>query len=216
LETAITKRFSDRWQAAATYTLSGTWNYYPEPINPGCVGPINGLTMTCDKYFKVQPDLGGEYGLRGAGGVYTVSEPDQRHRLVVNGLYELPGGFQLSGLYFYSSGVRQANTYGQDLRGVVPPFGVAEYGFGRLRSDGTVSPRNSVLNDPIHRVDLRVQWRLKAGRTNIMPLVEVFNLFDNTNFTRSWVELNPFYGKPIGQTIGSGYRVVQLGFRTTF
>jgi hypothetical protein len=212
LETAFTKRFSDRWQAALTYTLSGTWNYYPEPINPGCNGPINGLTMTCDTYFRVQPDLGGEYGLRGAGGIQTVTEPDQRHRLVMNGLYEIPGGFQVSGLYLYSSGVRQPTIYGFDVRDV----GLAEYGGGRLRRDGTVIPRNSVVDDPIHRVDLRVQWQVRAGRTSFMPLVEVFNLFNSTNFIRNWTELNPFYGRPVGQTVGSGFRVVQLGVRTTF
>jgi hypothetical protein len=212
LETAFTKRLSDRWQGSVTYTLAGTWNYYPEPINPGCVGPINGLTMTCDTYFKVLPDLGGEYGLRGTGGIQTVTEPDQRHRLVLNGMYELPRDIQVSGLYLYSSGIRQQVTYGVDLRDV----GLSEYGAGRLRRDGTVIPRNSVLHDPIHRVDVRVQWRLRAGRTSITPLVEVFNLFDSTNFTRNWVELNPRYGTPIGQTAGNGYRVVQLGFRTTF
>ena len=212
LETAITKRFSDRWQAALTYTLSGTYNYYPEPINPGCVGPVNGLTMTCDVYFRVPQDLGGVYGLRGAGGVQTMGEPDQRHRFVFNGVYELPGGFQLSGLYLYSSGVRQQTTYGRDLRDV----GLAEYGGGRLRADGTIIDRNSVTDDPIHRIDLRFQWRLKVGRASIMPLAEVFNLFNSENFTRNWTELNPFYGQPTGQTVGSGYRVVQLGFRTQF
>jgi hypothetical protein len=212
LETAVTKRFSDRWQAAVTYTLAGTYNYYPEPINPGCVGPVNGLTMTCDTYFKVKPDLGGEYGLRGAGGVQTMGEPDQRHRLVLNGVYELRGGFQVSGLYLYTSGVRQQTTFGRDLR----DFGASEYGGGRLRTDGTVIPRNSVVDDPIHRIDLRLQWRLKVGRASIMPLAEVFNLFNSDNFTRNWSQLNPFYGKATGQTVGSGYRVVQLGFRTTF
>lgn len=213
LETSFTKRFTDRWQASVTYTLAGTWDYYPEPINPGCVGPINGLTMTCDTYFKVQPDLGGAYSLKGAGGRQTVTEPDQRHRMVLNGIYQLSGGFQVSGLYLYSSGIRQQSTYGRDLRDV----GVdAEFGGGRLRADGTVIPRNSVLDDPIHRVDLRVQWRRRIGRASFEPLVEVFNLFNSTNFTRNWVELSPKYGKPIGQSLGSEYRTLQLGVRTTF
>jgi hypothetical protein len=212
LETAFTKRFSDHWQASLTYTLAGTWNYYPEPINPGCTGPINGLTMTCDSYFRVASDLGGEYGLRGGSAIQTVTEPDQRHRLVMNGMYEFPHGFQVSGLYLYSSGLRQATTFGVDLRDV----GLAEYGAGRLRRDGSVIPRNSAIDDPVHRVDLRFQWRVRAGRLTINPLAEIFNLFNSTNFTRNWVELNPQYGRPVGQASGNGYRVVQLGFRTTF
>ena len=212
LETAITKRFSDRWQGAVTYTLAGTWNYYPEPINPGCTGPISGLTMTCDTYFRVARDLGGEYGLRGTGGIQTVGEPDQRHRLVLNGMYEFPYSIQVSGLYLYSSGLRQQTTYGADLRDV----GLNEYGGGRLRRDGSIIDRNSVIDDPIHRVDVRLQWRVRAGRTSIMPLVEVFNLFNSTNFTRNWTELNPLYARPTGQSPGNGYRVIQLGFRSTF
>jgi len=210
LETAFTKRFGNNWQAGVTYTLAKTSNYYPEPINPGCAGPINGLTMTCDTYFKVAPDLGGEYGLRGAGGTQTLSEPDQRHRLVMNGVYEMFRRLQLSGLYLYSSGIRQPTTFGVDIRNT----GLAEYGGGRLRPDGTVIPRNSVVDDPIHRVDLRIQYKVQMGRTTFLPLVEVFNLFNSENFLRNWVETNPFYSKPIGQSVGSGYRVVQLGFRT--
>ena len=142
-----------------------------------------------------------------------MGEPDQRHRLVLNGVFELPRGFQVSGLYLYSSGIRQQTSYGVDLRNI---GGLAEFGAGRLRRDGTVIPRNSVVDDPIHRVDLRLQWRLRAGRVSVMPLVEVFNLFNNTNFTRNWTELNPQYGRPTGQSAGNGYRVVQLGVRTTF
>src|SRR2546425_8096678 len=168
--------------------------------------------MTCDTYFKVQPDLGGVYGLKGTGGTQIVSEPDQRHRMVLNGIYELPGGFQVSGLYLYSSGIRQQSTYGRDVRNT----GGAELGGDRLRADGTVIPRNSVVNDPIHRVDLRLQWRLRVGRASVEPLVEVFNLFNSTNFTRTWVELNPQYGQATGQSAGNVYRQVQLGFRTTF
>ena len=34
LQTQFTKRFSDRWQASATYTLSGLWNQDSLPV-PG-------------------------------------------------------------------------------------------------------------------------------------------------------------------------------------
>jgi hypothetical protein len=81
LEAGLTKRFSDRWQASATYTLSGSWNDSPPvPLIPGCAYPMNGLTMTCDKPLTVAVDLGGEYGL-GA----TINSLDQRHRAVFNG-----------------------------------------------------------------------------------------------------------------------------------
>ncbi len=57
--------------------------------------------------FAVAPDLGGEYGL---------ATSDQRHRAVFNGIWELPMGFQVSGLYFFGSGARFAPTSGGDRR----------------------------------------------------------------------------------------------------
>ena len=33
LQTGFTKRFSDRWQASATYTLSGLWNADTQPFS---------------------------------------------------------------------------------------------------------------------------------------------------------------------------------------
>ena len=128
LETSLTKRFRQNWQGTVSYTLRRT-RQVPNPINPGCEGPVNGQTFTCDTNFSVAPDLGNDYGFKGAGGVQTVTEPDQRHRLVLNGIYQLPYNFQVSGLYLYSSGIRQQITYGADVRNV----GLAEFGSGRLR-----------------------------------------------------------------------------------
>jgi hypothetical protein len=45
------------------------------------------------------------------GGWYTYSVADQRHRATVNGVWQLPHRFQLSGLYFYGSGMRFATAF---------------------------------------------------------------------------------------------------------
>jgi len=58
---SVTKRFSDRWQASATYGLG--WYYDGQP------NPRSGLDQVT---FDVPPPLGEDYSL-GAG--------DQRHRL---------------------------------------------------------------------------------------------------------------------------------------
>lgn len=208
LETEITKRFSDSWQASLTYTLGRSLDGYPIPINPGCVGPVNGLTMTCDVMFDVAKDLGGDYGPKGTGGIQSVTEPDQRHRLVINGIYELPGGGQLSGLYLFSSGIRQATGYGADLR----DRGLAEGGSGRLRPDGSVIPRNSEFNPAINRVDVRFQWRVRVGRGSFIPLIEVFNLFDNTNYNIQWSQSSVQFQMPRS----GDSRTVQVGFKSTF
>ena len=153
--------------------------------------------------FKVAPDLGGEY---------TLANTDQRHRAVFNGIWQLRYGFQLSGLYFFGSGQRLATTYGGDLR----QTGATG---GRLRPDGTVAPRNNLVGDPIHRVDLRVQRRFGLrGRAGVDGILEVFNLFNHANYG-SYVtaESNRNYGQPSSNTnVAYQPRMLQLGFRATF
>ncbi len=155
--------------------------------------------------FKVAPDLGGEY---------TLAAGDQRHRAVVNGIWQLKHGLQLSGLYFFGSGLRYGTAYGGDLRGV----GVA--GVGRLRPDGTLVPRNNFVGKPLHRVDFRAQQRIHiVGRGSIDGMFEVFNVFNHANYgSYTTVEaLGALYGQP-SQNSNVAYqpRMLQLGFRFAF
>lgn len=68
--------------------------------------PLSGIKQVS---FPVAPDFGGEYGL---------AVTDQRHRAVFNGIWLVGGGFQVSGVYFYGSGERQATSFGGDERGI--------------------------------------------------------------------------------------------------
>ena len=111
--------------------------------------------------FPVAPDMGNEYGL---------AVTDQRHRAVFNGIWEVGRGFQLSGLYFYGSGQRQEVTCGGDRRdqqGASPPARLCAPGVnvagGISVPGGTLVPRNNFVQDPIHRVDTRLQQRIPLG-----------------------------------------------------
>ena len=75
LQTAWTKRLSNRWQASATYTLSGMWDAEAPPLS--------GLNQVP---FPTAPDLGGEFTL----GVDRPAPPRgvQRH---LAGRPRLPG-----------------------------------------------------------------------------------------------------------------------------
>ncbi|MBI3049424.1 MAG: TonB-dependent receptor [Acidobacteria bacterium] len=194
LQTALTKRMSNRWQASATYTLSGLWDSTLPPLL---------LETTPAATFPLAQDVGEEY---------TLAATDQRHRAVVNGVWEAGYGLQLSGLYFFGSGQRFATTYGADLRNTGTTG-------GRLRPDGTIVPRNALVGKPIHRVDLRVQRRFALpGRAAIDGIFEVYNVFNHANFG-SWVgvETNRNYGKPEGNdNVAFRERMLQLGFRMTF
>ena len=149
------------------------------------------------------PDLGGEYSLAAS---------DQRHRAVFNGIWQAGFGFQLSGLYFFGSGQRLDTTYGGDLR-------LTGASGGRLRPNGTVVPRNSLVGEPLHRVDLRILRRFALrSRAGVDGIVEVFNAFNHANYG-SYVtqESAANYGRPTGNlNVAYQPRQLQLGFRFTF
>ena len=114
------------------------------------------------------------------GNSYSLGPNDQRHRAVFNGIWQVKGGLQLSGSYFYGSGMRQWSLYSGDLRQMSQGFETIGM---RLRPDGTIVPRADFVNAPIHRVDVRIQQRVPGtGRTKIDAMLEVFNLFDRANY----------------------------------
>ena len=187
LQTSFTKRLSNRWQAAATYTLSGLWDAESPPFSG--LAPVP---------FATAPDLGGEW---------SFSEADQRHRFVFNGIWEVGRGLQVSGLAYYGSGIRDEAFYGGDLRETGADFS------RRLRPNGTIVPRNSFIQPDEKRMDLRLQQRVPLGGGASVDLIaEVFNVFNANNFTLVQEEANPDYNEPAnGQ-----YRTMQFGFRVTF
>jgi hypothetical protein len=192
LQTALSKRFSNRWQASATYTLSGFWDAIGIP----------------DVAFPLAPDVGGEY---------TLAQTDQRHRAVFNGIWQVGRGLQVSGLYYFGSGARYSTSYGADLRsvGTSGSFGAPT----RLRPDGSIVPRNNFVGDPIHRVDMRLQQRIPLyGRVALDGIVEAFNLFNHANYGGyTTAEVSSAYGRP-NQNFRLAYqpRMLQLAFRLAF
>ena len=193
LQSAFTKRFSNRWQASATYTLSWLKNAIP--------APISGTRIV---EFAVPRDLGNEY---------TYAENDQRHRVVFNGIFQPGFGFQVSGVYFYGSGERGQITAGDLNRDL------GAWADERLREDGTIIPRNSFVGDPIHRLDVRLQQRIPlGGDIGVDGIFEVFNVFDRANYgSYDLDESSRTYLQPQqNPNLAYAPRTLQLGFRLTF
>ena len=193
LQSALTKRFSDRWQGSVTYTLGVLKNATPKP-----------MSGTRIVEFDVPGDLGDEY---------TLAENDQRHRLVFNGIWQPGFGFQVSGVYFYGSGERDQIGSGDVNRDI------GEWANDRYREDGTIIPRNTFVGDPIHRVDMRLQQRVPLpGRLALDGILEVFNLFDRANYG-SYVlneSARDFLQPAQNSNLAYAPRTLQLGFRLTF
>jgi len=231
-ENTFTKRFSNRWQANATYTLS--WFK-----DDGGIGAITGpyivtldpaadITTKLTKYTgTVAPDM---------GPLYQLAATDQRHRVTFNGIWDVGAGVQLSGLYFFGSGQRYGTSWGSDLRntgganyGILTPAGTTAASLaalcgcdvkGQVYNGEFLLDRAQLVGDPIHRIDMRLQKRISlGGRRNIDGIVEVFNLFNHANYGSYTTTFSNAvkYGKPSFNT-ATAYqpRIVQLGFHLAF
>jgi hypothetical protein len=118
-------------------------------------------------------------------------------------------------MYFFGSGTRRTTTYGGDLRNV----GGNSASQQRLRPDGTIVPRNGLVGDPIHRVDLRLQKKIGLGANrSIAGVIEVFNLLNHENYgSYTTQESSANYGRPsFNSNLAYQARMLQLGFRLAF
>ena len=207
LESSFTKRMNNRWQASASYSIS---RFKDSPGNPVFVSPDGTGVNWVPLGFAVAPDLGDDYGL---------AVTDQHHRATFNGIWDMGLGFQLSGLYFFGSGQRFTTNWGADLRSLGTTADQSQWGQGRLRPDGTIVPRNDLVGEPIHRIDMRLQKRFRlAGTMTADGMIEVFNVFNHVNYgSYTTSQSNPQYGLPsFNANVAYQPRIVQLGFRFAF
>jgi hypothetical protein len=113
----------------------------------------------------------------------------------------------VSGLHSLGAGIRQGNSYGGDLRNTGATFSA------RLRPDGSIVPRNSLIAPAQNRTDVRLQQRIKLhGRVAIDGIAEIFNIFNRPNYGIGVVENSPQYL----QNITAQTRTMQFGFRFVF
>ena len=153
--------------------------------------------------FPVANDIGNSWA-------YALG--DQRHRAVVNGIWDLPYNFQLTGLYFYGSGQQFGSSWGTDVRN-------SGNSFNRLRPNGTIVPRDNLVGEPVHRFDVRVLRGFPVHKSvKVEGTLEVFNLFNHANYgSYTTAESNASYGTPIQNTsLAYQPRMLQLGFRIGF
>jgi hypothetical protein len=172
-----------RYQFHAAYTLSKALNYANDDQIPFAYPPID------------PNDLHREYG---------PTPNDQRHRLVVSGVMELPFGFRASPIWTYASGVPMDILLGDGSGSRVPQLGRNVGGrqfhsgaelnayLTQLNAAGAVNgnlgtplplvDNNARFNDTFNSVDLRLSkdFRVREGMS-LEVLGEVFNLFNKTN-----------------------------------
>lgn len=109
---------------------------------------------------------------------------DQRHRLVVSGVYLLPASLQASAIVTAASGRPFTPLAGTDLNG---DGNGGAFPSDRARinplDESTSVGRNSETTEGQFNVDLRVSRRFKLGGSSAFEaILDVFNLFNTTNF----------------------------------
>jgi hypothetical protein len=202
LETSLTKRFSHHYQLAATYTFAALHDTQGDPCQ--IVKTQDGSPACTTITFKLKQDVGGEY---------TLAATDQRHRAVVNGIWEVGKGVQVSGVYFYGSGMRTGVSCS------CPARDTGSGGGTRRLNDGTFLARNSFVGSPLHRIDTRLQKRFPlGGRRSIDGIVELFNVFNHKNYGSYTTAVdNPAFGQPVyNNNVAYASRAAQMGFRIAF
>ncbi len=176
---SLERRFSNRYQIRASYTLSKTFNYANDDQIPFSNGPVNPGNLQLE---------------------YGPTPNDQRHRFTFAGLLTLPYEIKLAPIVTLASGVPmdilvpdgsqripqlQRNAGGRlfqtpaELNTFIGQINAAD-GF-----DGQPLPlvsENARFNDSFSSFDLRVSKMFQVSeRLSIQPIAEVFNLFNVTN-----------------------------------
>jgi hypothetical protein len=185
LTAAATRRFSGNYEFMASYTLSEATDsstdfqstFLPQDNGRGR-DPNNptGLPLGFDPRSERGPSL-----------------QDQRHRVVLSGLYVAPYGINISTVATVASGRPYNILAGADLNvdgngGTIPGPDRALMVPGNLSSS---VGRNAGTLPAQATVDLRLSRRMAFGRGNRVDLiVDVFNVFNRANFT----EVNNIFG----------------------
>ena len=211
------KRLGHRYEFLASYTLSKAEDDstdFPSAFLPQNNGlgrdpqNQNGLPIGFDPRSERGPSL-----------------QDQRHHLVLSGMYTAPYGLNLSAIVTVASGRPYNIIAGADLNG--DGDGGTIPGPDRPRTNpadaNTSIQRNSGVLPTEAAVDIRVNKVVPIGaRARLEAILEVFNLFNRANFTdvNNVFGTGPYPSSPLpgfGQLLQTGPpRQAQLALKIVF
>jgi hypothetical protein len=209
LSVSLRKRYSQRWGLAASYTWARA------------LDDVTDFTLETEP--QDQTDLESEWG---------PSTYDQRHRLVASAVYLSPqqgkwaGNWSIAPILTYSSGRPFNLLLGYDANGDAH----TETDRARL-SDGSSVGRNTGIGPNFLTTDVRIGRQVMTrARSRIELTVDVFNLFNRTNYSG----VNHVFGSraltsasvtprkdlsptdPLGLSSAYAARQLQIGFRVAF
>jgi hypothetical protein len=187
---SLKKGFSDRGQFLTHYTWSR------DEANATTERDI-GFGFAPSDPFDLEADFG-------------INERDITHRFVFSGTAELGWGFTVSGIGVLRSGRAMPAFAFDDVNG--------DFWFSDrpVDEDGNIVPRFPARQPNFYNVDFRVMWSGQLGKGGTLDLlVEVFNLFNNSNKESTIFFFNAsIYGEL--NTFVSTQRTAQIGIKWRF
>jgi outer membrane receptor protein involved in Fe transport len=175
------KRYAKGWAFELSYTLSDS------------------KSMTEAGEF----DLPHSYEPDGWEKQYGPTDRDARHRLAMNAIFDLPLGFQLSGIFYYRSATPYTAYEGTDvnLDGLLDDYVGDENRNSRRGFD------QSYLN-------ARLSKYVNIDRLRLQLFAEMFNVFNKNNFTNIEDDIrSAIFGMPLS---AGDPRLIQFGVRLDF
>jgi hypothetical protein len=185
LTVSLNKRFSHNYQFLLSYTLSEAEDNSTD-FQSAFIVQDNGLGRN-----PADPEgLPLNFNPDSERGPAT---HDQRHRFVLSGLYQFPWDLRFSAIVTGASGRPFNILAGADLNGDGDGGAFPSDRARRNPADPASSVgRNSGTMKSQFVVDARLGKTIKLGKgVNLEAIVEVFNLFDRTNFS----EINNIFGR---------------------
>jgi hypothetical protein len=190
---------------------------------------------TFSKAFDTSTDYNSDYGPQdptNLGLDRGLSEFDERHKVVIAGVFEAPwnrsvlSGFELSPVFTYRSGLPFNLLAGGEVNG--DNHATNERPIG--------APRDTGLGPNSASLDMRLSWQHKlAEKMNLQVTAEGFNVANRTNYASVNNEVGPLFGlapgfttfnvhgsralspsTPLGFTSAFPKREIQLGVRLSF
>ncbi|UCC38747.1 MAG: TonB-dependent receptor [Candidatus Aminicenantes bacterium] len=175
----LSKRYSHGWSLDIAYTLSRSWS----DVESEQTGP----------YDQDEGNWGRMYG---------PNNGDATHRLVVSGIFELPLGFQLSGLAYYRSATPWTAFYQTDVN------------LDGSNTDMLGDHRNDRRGFDFFNLNIRFSKFIRIDRFRLQFFAEVYNLTSRDNFGSPFFRYGTEdFGNP---TSAGDPRRIQFGARIDF
>jgi Carboxypeptidase regulatory-like domain len=155
---------------------------------------------TFSKGFDTGTDFNSDYGPQdptNLGLDRGLSEFDQRHKVVVAGVFESPwknpilSGFQLAPIFTYNTGHPFNLLAGTEVNGNNHTTNERPIGAGR----------DTGLGPDYKSFDIRLTWQHKLReKTSLQFTAEAFNIANHTNYASVNNEVSPLFGVQTGQS----------------